>query len=66
MPYPAGQDALRVTVVPTSGDYMETLAFHFPVVGPSSATLRLHWGTTAIDIPIEVEAEHEPFGAGSD
>ena len=66
VPYPAGQDALRIPIVPTSGDHMETLAFYFPIVGPSSATLRLHWGTTVIDIPIEVAAELEPFGAGSD
>ncbi|NNG17078.1 MAG: DUF2911 domain-containing protein [Gemmatimonadales bacterium] len=66
VPYPTGQDALRVTIVPTTGDHMETLAFHFPVVGPSSATLRLHWGATVIDIPIAVEAELEPFGAGLD
>jgi hypothetical protein len=63
VPYPPGQDALRVTIVPTAGDHMETLAFYFPVVGPSSATLRLHWGTTVVDMPIAVEAELTPFGA---
>ena len=50
-PYPGDSlDALRVTVTPESGDHMETLAFYFPVVGPDSATVRLHWGTTSVPI----------------
>lgn len=66
VPYPGEQrDALRLEVAPTTGDHMETLAFYFPVVGPSSATLRLHWGTTVIDLPIEVEAELQPLGTPS-
>jgi hypothetical protein len=31
---------------------METLAFYFPVVGPDSAILALHWGTTVVPISI--------------
>jgi len=27
---------------------MEVLAYEFPVVGPDSATLELHWGTTIV------------------
>lgn len=35
---------------------METLTFHFPAVRTGSTTLRMHWGTTAIDMNIEVES----------
>ena len=51
--YPGeAKDALRVTVTPETGAHMETLAYYFPVVGPDSATLRLHWGTTIVPIRI--------------
>ena len=50
-PYPGDSlDALRVQVAPQTGEHMEVLAFYFPVVGPDSATLRLHWGTTIVPI----------------
>jgi hypothetical protein len=52
--YPEGEDALRVTVRPTTGAHMETLAFYFPVVGPDSAMLDLHWGTTVVPIAIRL------------
>ncbi len=35
---------------------VETLTFYFPTVRKNSTTLRMHWGTTAIDLEIEVEA----------
>jgi hypothetical protein len=31
---------------------MEVLAYEFPVVGPDSATLQLHWGTTIVPLRI--------------
>ncbi|GMQ82132.1 MAG: hypothetical protein BMS9Abin05_1575 [Rhodothermia bacterium] len=34
---------------------METLTFHFPTVRTDGTILRLHWGTTAVDMNIEVE-----------
>ena len=53
IPYPGEEhDALRVTVTPVQGSYMEVLAYEFPVVGPDSATLELHWGTTIVPIRI--------------
>jgi hypothetical protein len=55
-PYPAGQDVLRVRARPATGEHMETLAFYFPVVGPDSTVLRLHWGTTVVPITIRTEA----------
>ena len=56
IPYPGEvQDALRVTVAPEQGGPMEVLAFYFPVVGPDSAVLRLHWGTTIVPIHIHTQ-----------
>ena len=53
IPYPGeSHDALRVTVTPVQGSYMEVLAYEFPVVGPDSATLDLHWGTTIVPLRI--------------
>jgi|ERR1041384_2457423 hypothetical protein len=52
-PYPgASKDVLRVQLTPEHGDHMEVLAYYFPVVGPDSATLRFHWGTTIVPIKI--------------
>lgn len=34
---------------------METLTFHFPAVRKDGTTLRMHWGTTAIDLDVKVE-----------
>lgn len=52
VPYPEGQDALRVRLEPDRGQFMETLAFYFPNVGPDSAVLNLHWGEIILPIPI--------------
>lgn len=53
-PYPAGKDALRVTVTPRKGEHMETLAFYFPVVDGKKAELVLHWGTVVVPLQLEV------------
>jgi hypothetical protein len=52
IPYPAGHDALRVIIAPTTGAFDESLAFEFPVAESDHAILALHWGTTVIQIPI--------------
>lgn len=53
VPYPGESlDVLRVTVSPEQGSHMEVLAYYFPVVGPDSAVLRLHWGTTIVPLHI--------------
>lgn len=53
IPYPGeSHDVLRVQVTPEHGDHMEVLAYYFPVVGPDTATLRFHWGTTIAPIKI--------------
>ena len=52
--FPEGKDALRVHVKPTAGNHMETLAWYFPVVGPDSAVLAMHWGTTVVPLAIRL------------
>ena len=53
VPYPGeSRDVLRVTVKPEAGSHMEVLAYYFPVVGPDSAVLRLHWGSTIVPLHI--------------
>jgi hypothetical protein len=54
VPYPQGQDALRVSLEPERGAFIETLAFYFPEVHANSAVLRLHWGETMLPVPIAV------------
>ena len=51
-PYPAGQDALRLTVTPKTGEHMETLAYYFHIVDRTDATLHFHWGTVVV--PLEI------------
>jgi hypothetical protein len=53
-PPDASDEQLRVTVRPEQGAHMEALAWYFPTVAPDSATLRMHWGTTVVPIPISV------------
>ena len=54
-PYPGEEhDALRLTIAPTTGDYVETLAFYFPVVEKKDVELRLHWGETIVPFAITV------------
>jgi len=53
LPYPGeSSDVLRVMVAPTQGSHMEVLAYYFPIVGPDSAVLNLHWGTTIVPLHI--------------
>lgn len=52
--FPMESEAVRVRVRPERGEYMETLAFYFPVVGEYETLLRLHWGTTILPFRIDV------------
>jgi hypothetical protein len=52
--YPEGQDALRVSVSPRAGAFMDTLAFYFPVVDGRAAELVLHWGRVVVPLQITV------------
>jgi hypothetical protein len=57
--YPEGDDALRIKVQAIAGEHMETLAYYFPVVGPDSTVLHLHWGTTVVPINIKLPSKSE-------
>jgi len=53
IPYPGpDQDALRVTVKPQAGPFMEALAFYFPAADADGAVLNLHWGETVVPVPL--------------
>jgi hypothetical protein len=52
-PYPAGQDAFRIRVAPRQSVHMETLGLYFPVVDGTTAVLRLHWGSTVVQMTIQ-------------
>lgn len=55
IPYPEGEDALRLRVRPSPGPHMESLGFYFPMVDADSAVLVLHWGETLIPLPLRVQ-----------
>ena len=53
IPYPGpAQDALRVTLKPQAGPFMEALAFYFPAADADQALLDLHWGETVVQVPL--------------
>ena len=55
IPYPGpAQDALRITVQPQAGPFMEALAFYFPAADAERALLNLHWGETVVQVPLAV------------
>ncbi len=52
--FPFESEAARVRVSPVPAEYVEALAFEFPVVGPYETVLRMHWGGTALPLRIAV------------
>jgi len=55
IPYPGpAQDALRITVHPQAGPFMEALAFYFPAADAERALLNLHWGETVVQVTLAV------------
>ena len=58
-PYPgASRDVLRVNVRPEGVSNVESFTIYFPSVVRDEATLRLHWGTTAV--PLSIKAPFRP------
>ncbi|HKH90974.1 MAG TPA: DUF2911 domain-containing protein [Gemmatimonadaceae bacterium] len=52
----AEDEQLHVSVKPEQvGMHMETLAWYLPVVTPEGATLRMHWGPTAVSVQVGVD-----------
>jgi hypothetical protein len=45
----------RFVVKPATGAHMEALTWYFPVIAPSAATLRMHWGATMIPLHLTVQ-----------
>jgi hypothetical protein len=61
IPYPgANQDALRIDVTPEQASHMESFAIYFPKVLRDDAVMRLHWGTTAVQIRIKAPFKPSP------
>jgi hypothetical protein len=59
-PYPgSASDVLRFDVAPTPASHVETLAIYFPMVLRDAATLRIHWGETALDLAIKAPYKPE-------
>lgn len=46
---------LQLAVRPEQGPQLEGLMWYFPAVGGDTATLRLHWGSTMVTVPLRVE-----------
>jgi hypothetical protein len=52
----AEDEQLRLSVKPEQvGMHMETLLWYLPVVTPDGATLRMHWGSTAVSVQVGVD-----------
>ena len=47
------RDALRLEVTPDSLSHMESMAIYFPMVLRDEGTLRIHWGTHSVSVPIK-------------
>lgn len=45
-------DVARFQVAPVTASHMEALLWYFPTIQRDSAVLRMHWGTTAIDLQL--------------
>ncbi len=52
--YRQGEDALRLTVTPTQGDFTEHLQYTFDEPTETGVTLTLHWEKLRVSIPITV------------
>jgi hypothetical protein len=62
--YSQDKDVLRLNIKPTALPMsVETMTFYFENVSESSATLRLMWDKTAIDIPITTEVDAKVMAA---
>jgi hypothetical protein len=56
LPYPSGNDVLRVDAAAREGPHMELLTFYFPAVDGLVGELVMHWGTTVVPLRIEPPA----------
>lgn len=56
-------DLVRFKVTPRQGPSMEALMWYFPTVQRDSSVLRMHWGTTIVDLRIHTMPATIPFTA---
>jgi hypothetical protein len=59
-PVPEARHVLTFEVRPEEGAHMEALAWYFPVIGPRTATLHMHWGPTYVPLGIETRQFEAP------
>jgi hypothetical protein len=60
-PYPGVQeDAIRLDVPPGTASMMESMAIYFPRVLRDEAELRVHWGTSFVEV--RIKAPYRPDG----
>lgn len=52
LPYPEGEDQLRLDIAPRAGPHVESLSFRFPVAVRDSARLDLHWGDVVVPMTL--------------
>ena len=59
-PYPGeSHDVLRVDVAPEQVSKVDSFTIYFPSVLREEATLRLHWGTTAVTLKIQAPVRED-------
>jgi len=59
-PVPEDRHVLTFEVTPEEGAHMEALAWYFPVIGPRTATLHMHWGPTLVALGIRTPPFEAP------
>jgi hypothetical protein len=52
-------DVARFQATPVTAPQLEALMWYFPNIQRDSAVLRMHWGTTAIDMRVHTEFEED-------
>lgn len=48
-------DVARFQTAPVTAPHMDALLWYFPTIQRDSAVLRMHWGTTAIDMRVRTQ-----------
>jgi hypothetical protein len=52
-------DVARFRAQPVEAPFMEALMWYFPTIQRDSAVLRMHWGTTAIDLRVDTDFDDQ-------
>jgi hypothetical protein len=65
-PRNTNDDLVRFRVTPGSAPHMEALMWYFPTIQRDSALLRMHWGTTVVDLRVHTQATERPVLSGEE